>query len=132
MTKIYEIPAKDKLLFDKMRTEAISERERLFFASLEMKELYDMYGEQDDLLWNAERPNAYSIYRVYRHWYMVSVPKNNESDCDEFEYSCLADMLNDDFTKHVGHEQLDIKGKTNLEILREMNYESVNLEFILG
>ena len=56
---------------------------------------------------------------------MVSVPKNNESDCDEFEYSCLADMLNDDFSNHEAYNQLDIKGKTNLDILREMDYKGI-------
>lgn len=123
--KEYKLPERDEKLFEEMRDNYISDNEAIFFERMKEKELYDSNDEQDDLLWNKERPNAYSIYRIYRHWYMVSVPKNNESSCDEFEYACLADMLNDDFTGHEDYEQLDIKGKTNLEILREMDYKGV-------
>ena len=128
MKKVYALPEKDEKLFKEMHGNYISDNETIFFERMKEKELYDFNDEQDDLLWDRERPNAYSIYRIYRHWYMVSVPKNNETDCDEFEYSCLSDMLNDDFTSHEEYAQLDIKGKTNLEILREMNYNGITYD----
>ena len=125
MKKEYALPERDKILFEEMHGNYISDNEAIFFERMKEKELYDSNDEQDDLLWDRERPDAYSIYRIYRHWYMVSIPKNNETDCDEFEYACLADMLNDDFAGHEDYEQLDIKGKTNLDILRDMDYRGV-------
>lgn len=125
MKKDYALPERDKKLFEDMHDRYASYNEAIFFERMKEKELHHFNDEQDDLLWNKEHPNAYSIYRIYRHWYMVRVPKDNELSCEEFEYSCLADMLVDDFSNHEEYDRLDIKGKTNLEILREMDYKGI-------
>lgn len=113
-----DIPEEDKSLFEKMRSNYQSEKERIFFEKMEYKEIYELAPANDLIL--SEHDNIDEIYlcREYDHEYAFG-NKLGSGHTDS-----LSDALETNL-KTLGALTYDC---TLLDWLRMNNYEGMRYD----
>ena len=110
----------DVSLFSEMRGCAISENERIFFETMERKELNEYTSAGDLILWELDNEDL--IYFVRYNFDEYELGHGKEGCYSEPHYvQCLADALNSNL-KDLGCIGEDV---TFLEWLRKRDYAGV-------
>lgn len=120
-----ELPQEDVELFNKMRGNYVSEKEKRFFEEVEWREQYNQ-ANVDDLLWDSNQKNlSVWFYRFEYSCYMLHVPIKGQPYGIEIELSSLADMLEYDFSKV---ENANVDAQNVLDYLRKTDYANIDYD----
>ena len=118
------LPEEDKVLFNKMKNEYVSEKEKKFFETLEKRE-QEHNANVDDILWNPNNKNSIWFYRFEYTWYMLHVPIKDKPFGEKIEFTCLSQLLDFDFS-NVENADVDDEIHNVLDYLRKTEYNDVD------
>ena len=120
-TEKRELQDCDKLLFKRMKKEAVSENERFFFQEMLFRQ-QNHPTARDWLLFPDKTEAKVGFFRLYYDWYMLVIGEWGK-DGFKIEYESLDDFLFDDWSQY---KEINLPFRTMLEYLRSIDYVGVD------
>ena len=108
----------DLPLFEEMKTQYVSENERIFFETLREKEINDFSSMYDMLMLNPDNEIGFFLQREYWNEYELGIGGKNCEHCLSLREALNFDMFDLGFQNHI----------SVLEWLRQRDYKGVHYD----
>ncbi len=108
----------DLALFEEMRGNYVSENERVFFETIEQKEINDFSSMYDMLMLEPDNEIGFFLQREYWNEYELGIGKRSCEHCDSLCEALNFDMFTLGHTEHI----------SVLQWLRKRDYAGVHYD----
>lgn len=108
----------DLALFEEMRGNYVSENERVFFETIEQKEINDFSSMYDMLMLEPDNEISFFLQREYWNEYELGIGKRSCEHCDSLSEALNFDMFNLGHTEHI----------SVLQWLRQRDYAGIHYD----
>lgn len=108
----------DLTLFEEMRGNYVSENERVFFETIEQKEINDFSSMYDMLMLEPDNEIGFFLQREYWNEYELGIGKRSCEHCDSLREALTIDMFSLGHTEHI----------SVLQWLRQRDYAGIHYD----